>query len=155
MDLTPQQAIKVLLACLYLLSAQDKHLSLGVLINTISLSSPHFHKGSRLPLGTQPFVGLTRAPLLCWRWRCGTCCALKKDQPASQVGLTIKGCLLLGSLCRSRMHTIRVKHEDTVGNKEHCKLSQPLISSPFCPLPNHKQLLFSFSFIYIWRVLHI
>ena len=57
-DLTTLQAIKGWLTCLYLLSAQDKHLSLGVLTNTISLPSLHFHKGSRLPLGTQTFVGL-------------------------------------------------------------------------------------------------
>lgn len=61
-DLTTLQAINGWLTCLYLLSAQDKHLSLGVLTNTISLSTLHFHKGSRLPLGTQTFVGLKRPP---------------------------------------------------------------------------------------------
>lgn len=61
-DLTTRQAINGWLTCLYLLSAQDKHLSLGVLTNTISLPTLHFHKGSRLPLGTQTFVGLKRPP---------------------------------------------------------------------------------------------
>ena len=61
-DLTTLQAINGWLTCLYLLSAQDKHLSLGVLTNTISVSTLHFHKGSRLPLGTQTFVGLKRPP---------------------------------------------------------------------------------------------
>lgn len=61
-DLTTLQAINGWLTCLYLLSAQDKHLSLGVLTNTISLPTLHFHKGSRLPLGTQTFVGLKRPP---------------------------------------------------------------------------------------------
>lgn len=65
-DLTTPQAIKGWLTCLYLLSAQDKHLSLGVLINTVSLPSLHFHKGSRLPLGTQTFVGLKRPHVLLW-----------------------------------------------------------------------------------------
>ena len=61
-DLTTLQVINGWLTCLYLLSAQDKHLSLGVLTNTISLPTLHFHKGSRLPLGTQTFVGLKRPP---------------------------------------------------------------------------------------------
>ena len=33
-----------------------------MLTNTISLPTLHFHKGSRLPLGTQTFVGLKRPP---------------------------------------------------------------------------------------------
>lgn len=65
-DLTTPQAIKGWLTRLYLLSAQDKHLSLGILINTVSLPSLHFPKGNRLPLGTQTPVRLRRRQVLPW-----------------------------------------------------------------------------------------
>lgn len=40
-----------------MLSAQDKHLSPGVLINTISLPSLHFHKRNKLPWALKPLWG--------------------------------------------------------------------------------------------------
>lgn len=65
-DLSTLQAIKGWLTRLYLLSAQDKHLSPGILINTVSLPSLHFPKGNRLPLGTQTPARLKRRQVLPW-----------------------------------------------------------------------------------------
>lgn len=57
MNLTTVQAIKGWLTCLYLLSAQDKHLSLGVLINTISLPCLTLSRREQAPLGNSNLCG--------------------------------------------------------------------------------------------------
>lgn len=65
-NLTTVQAINGWLTCLYLLSAQDKHLSLGVLINTISLPYLTLSQREQAPLGNSNLCGAQETPCVHW-----------------------------------------------------------------------------------------